>query len=369
MPVYNDTRSTTVGQAKANSVIINAELLKANPAGIIDFFEIDLEDILFDNLLLAEKVFNTTKSDIDRVFRFHNCLNFTTKTIIFQGKEYTAAPIFMSEVEYATKGALPRPKLSIASNSKGAKALTLFKNILLDLGDITNAKLVRRRTFTKFIDAANPSFLTDQILNFEPNPNALLRLDLFYFFRKSQEDEISLQFELASKMDVDNVPIPKRVILQDKCVWQYRGEGCCYETQLTKSVHGVDRASPPPAAKNKATPVADINDVLFLKKSNSNVFILPIGSNLEFKGEWTKTLYTPPRSLPRVGDYVFIQKNGVKYYFVCIEDNPTNIPPPNIKFWKADQCSKSVRGCSLRFDASIGLPYGGFAAVRKTSSA
>lgn len=184
MPVYNDARSTTVGQAKVNSKIINAELLKANPAGIIDFFEIDLEDILFDNMLLTEKVFNTNKSDTDRVFRFHNCLNFTTKTITFQGKEYIAAPIFMSEVEYTTKGSSPRPKLSIASNSKGAGALTLFKNTLLDLGDITNGKLVRRRTFTKFIDAINPPFLTNQISNFEPNPNALLRLDLFTFSEK-----------------------------------------------------------------------------------------------------------------------------------------------------------------------------------------
>ena len=367
MPVYNDTRSTTVGQAKANSVIINAELLKANPAGIIDFFEIDLEDILFDNLLLAEKVFNTTKSDIDRVFRFHNCLNFTTKTIIFQGKEYTAAPIFMSEVEYATKGALPRPKLSIASNSKGAKALTLFKNTLLDLGDITNGKLVRRRTFTKFIDASNSPFLTNQIPNFEPNPNALLRLDLFYFFRKTQENETSLEFELASKMDVDNVPIPKRIILQDKCVWQYRGEGCCYEKQLTKSVHGIDRAFTLPATKNDANPVADINNLPFIKKGNSVVFILPNGSSLNNKGEWTRNLYNPPSSSPKIGDFIFIQKNGVKYYFVCIEDNPTNISPPNVKFWKADQCSKSIQGCSLRFNASIGLPFGGFAAVKKTA--
>lgn len=364
MPVYNDARSTTVGQAKVNSVIINAELLKANPAGIIDFFEIDLEDILFDNMLLAEKVFNTNNEDSGRVFRFHNCLNFTTRSIIFQGKEYTAAPIFMSEVEYTTRGTLPRPKLSITANRKASQALSLFKNALLELGDISRGKIVRRRTFTKFIDRENSSFLTEQIANFDPNPNALLRLDLFYFFRKTQENEVSLEFELASKMDVENITLPRRTVIQDKCPWHYRGEGCCYETPLTKDAHGLNRNAAPPAANHTdARPIADINDIPFLKAANSLISILPESiNNLKKLGLWAKTGLKP-----LAGDYVFIEKNGIKYYFVCILDNHDNIPPPNPKFWKPDQCSKSIAGCSLRFNSNKGLPFGGFPAVRKAS--
>ena len=366
MPVFN-SRSMSVGVAKVNSKIVNAELLKANPSGIIDFFEIDLEDILFDSLMLAEKVGTTGLNDSDRVFRFHNCLNFTTKSIIYQGKEYLAAPIYMSDVEYTTKGSIPRPKLKVATSIKSAGALSLFKNAVLDLGDITSAKLTRTRTFVKFIDAANTPSLTQQIPNFEPNPNALLRLDIFYFFRKSAEDEISLEFELASKMDVDSIQLPKRTILQDKCVWKYRGEGCCYEAVLTKKTHGVNRSSPPPAAKNSsligqgAPPVADNNDILFVKQKDALNYTLPEGTNLSALGKWQKTLN------PKLGQYVFIEKNGIKYYFVCILDNPDNIAPPNILYWKPDQCSKTIIGCSLRFEATIGLPFGGFAAARKSS--
>ena len=133
MPIYNDNRAITVEQAKTNSKIINAELPKTTPAGIIDFFEIDLEDLLFDNLLLANKVFNTPSSETDseRVFRFHNCLNFTTKSIKFQGKTYFAAPINIDEIEYSTKGAMPRPKLAISASAKGVEALSLLKAKIL----------------------------------------------------------------------------------------------------------------------------------------------------------------------------------------------------------------------------------------------
>lgn len=366
MPVFN-SRAMTVTEAKINSKKINAELLKANPSGIVDFFEVDLEDVLFDNLMLSDKIGNVSRNDKDRIFRFHNCLNFTTKSITFQGKQYIAAPIYMSEVEYSTKGAIARPKLQIASNAKGTGALSLFKNAVLQLGDISGGKLTRIRTFLKFIDAANSPSLTQDIPNFEPNPNALLRLDIFYFYRKSAEDEISLEFELASKLDVDSITLPKRTVLQDKCVWKYRGEGCCYEATLNEKAHGINRSTPPPAAKNSflvgqgAPPVADNNDILFVKQNNALVYTLPIGTQLTALGKWQETFK------PKIGEYVFIQKDGIKYYFVCIENNPDNIAPPNRLFWKPDQCSKTLIGCSLRFEATIGLPFGGFAAARKSS--
>lgn len=364
MPVYSDQRSLTVGQAKSITKVLNSELVKTNPSGIIDFYEIDLEDILFDSMLLSNKVFNTEQSDSERVFRFHNCLNFTTKNIIYQGKNYIAAPIFMQDVEYTTKGVLPRPKISIVSNSKGIENFSLFKSVLLSLGDITGAKLVRRRTFIKFIDKENVD-LSPSIPNHDPNPNALLRLDLFYFFRKTSETETSLEFELASKMDTENVTLPKRIVLQDKCVWQYRGEGCCYDVNLKKDIHGFESKTAPFSVRNNlAVPVANIDNVPFIKDNNS-IFtaILPIGSKLNNKGEWKKEL----NPTPAAGDYVFIEKNGIKYYFVCVLQNTENLPPPNPKFWVADQCSKSILGCSLRFDPLKGLPFGGFAATRKAS--
>lgn len=363
MPIYNDNRAITVEQAKTNSKIINAELPKTTPAGIIDFFEIDLEDLLFDNLLLANKVFNTPSSatDSERVFRFHNCLNFTTKSIKFQGKTYFAAPINIDEIEYSTKGAMPRPKLAISANAKGVEALSLLKAKILELGDLTKGKLVRRRTFTKFIDKENPTELLSQIHNHEENPKAILRLDIFHFFRKTSETETYLEFELASTLDIDNTALPNRIVLQDKCVWQYRGEGCCYDVNLQKSVHGFQSVESPSAAISRsAQPVSDSNNTPFVGTGGLNS-ILPNGVRLKNGGLWSKNIEY------QVGEYIFITKNEIRYYFVCTTLH-TNVPPPNSSYWAADQCDKSIRGCKSRFNQKKGLPFGGFAAVRKAAS-
>jgi hypothetical protein len=87
-----------------------------------------------------------------------------------------------------------------------------------------------------------------------------------------------------------------------------------------------------------------------------------------------------------VGDYVYIERSGVKYYFVCKKDIPIGlvIPPPNPDYWISDLCSKTLRGCKLRWGVDstgspapgknplIGgnphngaLPFGGFPAVNK----
>lgn len=362
MPIYNDNRTMTVEQAKANSKIINAELPKATPAGIIDFFEIDIEDILFDNNLITKKVFNTNESDSERVFRFHNCLNFTTKSIKFQGKIYYAAPISITDIEYSTKGSLPRPKLTISANSKSIEAMVILRSKISELGDITKGKLIRRRTFTKFIDNDNPKNLLSQIPNHEENPKAILRLDVFFFFRKTLETETYLEFELATSLDTENVALPNRIVLQDKCTWQYRGEGCCYDVSLKKHIHGFESRTPPTAARSdSAVPVADGNNIPFLR-GNNTVSILPSSTaTLKSLGLWAKdTRYN-------AADYVYIIKNDIRYYFVCTLTH-TNQPPPNNAYWTPDQCSKSVQGCKLRFDQVKGSPFGGFAAVRKTSA-
>jgi len=77
---------------------------------------------------------------------------------------------------------------------------------------------------------------------------------------------------------------------------------------------------------------------------------------------------------------VFLQKDGVSYYFVAKQDVPRNVIPPNDSYWVQDECSKTIRGCALRWGrtylTSLGmghligdkmgnLPFGGFPAVNK----
>ena len=88
----------------------------------------------------------------------------------------------------------------------------------------------------------------------------------------------------------------------------------------------------------------------------------------------------------KIGDYVYILKDKIKYYFVCKEPNGTPtvplVTPPNKTYWVADECSKSLTGCRKRWGADKGkvkmglgymdwqegeLPYGGFPAAKKMS--
>ena len=51
------------------------------------------------------------------------------------------------------------------------------------------------------------------------------------------------------------------------------------------------------------------------------------------------------------GDYTYLQKNGLKYYFVSITGHTSDVfnNPPNRRYWGSDICSKTIYGCNLRW--------------------
>ena len=83
----------------------------------------------------------------------------------------------------------------------------------------------------------------------------------------------------------------------------------------------------------------------------------------------------------KAGDYVYLLKDNIKYYFVAKLNVPVGTMPPNDTYWIADECSKSLTGCRMcwglngafKNNKGIGnckikagdLPFGGFPAARK----
>ena len=92
---------------------------------------------------------------------------------------------------------------------------------------------------------------------------------------------------------------------------------------------------------SKAPPLADENDELF-KDSVS-----------DYNPTSTPTKYSAALSYS-AGNQVYLIKNNIRYYFVATttvpkgEDEPLAIPPNN-NYWVSDKCSKTVRGCKLRW--------------------
>lgn len=273
----------------------------------------------------------------------------------YTAHEYYALPIAMTEIEYSATGPLPRPTLSMAnipvlsrtvlSNNDGMKDEVTLKDTLDAEGIYRNSDLIGTRvtvrttlkkyTFTKQYEQAGVA---------ELEPPIEFPTQTFIIDRVSGENELMVDFEMASPIDVEGVVVPGRVIVGKYCPWKYQGykvygEGGCdwpknsrgryydvYDNVITKDISTITRYSPTSTYSAQA-----------------KVKTVELG--------WTR-IWEAKRSVP------------------------ANRPPStNGSFWRRlDVCSKTITGCKIRFqgnsindslDTSNALPFGGFPGTKK----
>lgn len=179
---------------------ITSEIQKLEPSAIIELFEMDATAFGGDLL------------------RFHAGTNGLRANVVWQGNTYTAFPIQASGFDMSGNGQLPRPKLQVA-NVTGAITL-----LVLTYDDLLGAKITRKRTLAKYLDAVNFPGGT----NPTADDAAEFADDVFYIDRKVTETRDMVEFELAAAFDVAGVQLPRRQIIQNVCVWRYRGGECDY---------------------------------------------------------------------------------------------------------------------------------------------
>lgn len=187
--------------------------------------------------------------------------------------------------------------------------------------------------------------------------------DIYYIDRKTQEDSQNVIYELASLLDVEGIKLPGRLLLSKNCPFSYRGCGCLYEksdrlTALHSGVYGqIDQivisstsdglskidisSSQKCIGLQSAPPVAD---------ESNNTFSL-----LKTQGQWIDRGLWKQGVAYFFGNYIYIEKNQIKFYFVCNNTHTSDSinSPPNILYWVADSCSKSLEGCRLRWKENI----------------
>ena len=379
-----------------------------NPTAILSLFEIDITDLLKNNerSLFIEGDGGSAyrnPSTGKTILRFHNNIKLFRSSIFFNSQEYLAAPIQIDGYEISAKGSPPTPKMSITIDPEGLtqemqNRIVFIKTAIRDLDDLVGSKVTRIRTFTKYIDNSNfydaDGNLLTNILNppqgFDPDPNAQFPPDIYFVDRKSAETKNVMELELASPFDTQDLKLPARVVNDFNCPWTYRGEGCCYEwnqqKNATDSIYdkpdnvshensNLDcKSTPNPTPKvasnpnGAAPPVATHNNELI--KTILNVDAISVDYENGVAEEWNSNTVYPKGHVAR------IKVKGVNYYFVSkgqIEgvDNKGKIPP-NDNFWVADQCSKTVEGCRIRWannpelgELSGPLPFGGFPTSRR----
>jgi lambda family phage minor tail protein L len=171
------------------------DLLTLTPDAIIELYVLDLSPI-------GENV----------IYRFCNWTQSSGADIVFQGNTYTAMPLQANGFEINSRGQLPTPQIEF-SNVLGV--LTAFA---IAYDDLIGAKVTRKRTLAKYLDGM-------------PSANASMEYtpDTFIVYRKAEENELKIKFELRRMLDLGyQSKLPARLILKNTCGSTYRGSECGY---------------------------------------------------------------------------------------------------------------------------------------------
>jgi len=180
---------------------IASDIQSLDPGAIVDLFELDSSMITGGDVLY-----------------FHAGVNELGNDVVWQGVTYTRFPIEASGFERSSGGAIPQPRIRVA-NVTG-----LVGAMARELQDLVGAKLTRRRTFVRYLDAVN---FTDGI-NPTADPNCGFPDEVWTVERKASENGIFLEFELSAAFDVAGVLLPRRQCIQNICTWRYRSAECGY---------------------------------------------------------------------------------------------------------------------------------------------
>ena len=190
--------------SRASSQKVNAELFSLEPTAMLEFFV-----IYYDYINAPD----------DKLY-VHGGTNGINGSIYWQGVEYLPFPIQSSGFETKGDGSLPRPKLAISNQD------FFVSNLIRRYNNLVGAKIVRKRTFVKFLD--NVNFSESKNPYGSADSTAGLEDQVFFILRRSAETRTIVEFELASPLELDNVTFPKRSVMARYCGFHYRGNGCRY---------------------------------------------------------------------------------------------------------------------------------------------
>jgi len=356
---------STFNTVISGSLDINTEISSLTPSSLVQLYEIDLSEVSPSTINFDYDGKQPMNRGLLRVYNDYNLYKITSDSygrIKWQNNFYYPFPIFAEGFEYSSAGTLPTPKVSISNLSPDYSVNSFYSYIRMQmqsLGDIVGGKFTRIKTFLKYLDGANFSegyniFATNTgIYEIE------LPRDIYYIDRKTTENQSVIEYQLNTILDVENLTLPGRTILAKKCPFQYRGEGCCYEynsrlTYLHSGIYANIENSPITVkGLQTAPPVANDNDQLFVggifatgvAGTATNTAIFRLTGTFGNSGLWIENANYVS------GDFVYFQNRGLKFYYVCINNNKSDVfnSPPNTNYWTADSCSKSITACRLRW--------------------
>ena len=176
-----------------SSSAIVSNLQNTNPSAIIELFTLQLDSSLHGA---------TT------IYRFHAGSSLKDNgEIVWAGNSYQRFPIKAEGFAFR-KGQLPRPTLTVSNALGTISAILLSVNTTTAGNDLTGATVTRIRTLARFLDADN--FPGDINPYGTPDSTAEFPQEIYKIDRKSAENRDTVQFELASVLDLAGIRAPNR---------------------------------------------------------------------------------------------------------------------------------------------------------------
>ena len=331
------------------SSIIDTIQIQSTEETLVELFDLTLPDGI------------TTVHFINGLESGENNIYFPEKGIsgsTYPLQEYIALPIEVSGIETNSSGAANRPSLSMANipvltrsltnNEDGTDDETVLQSILEDQGinnneDLLGSRIVLRRTFLSKTYRSTDSNPSASPVEF---PSQTYVLD-----RVSAENNILVEFELASPMDVEGVKIPNRVVVGKYCSWRYQGH-FIEDSDGNASKDGG--CTWPLDSKGR---FFDINNAVITK-------------DISTINAWSNT------ATYNVSDKVKTTTKNHTQLWVALRAVPVNKDPEKqASYWKRlDVCGKTLESCKIRFqgnnsnnvlDTRYILPFGGFPGSRQ----
>jgi lambda family phage minor tail protein L len=282
---------------------IARSLLDLEPTAIVEFF------LLYFNTVDKENSF----------IAFHGGSVFE-KGIVWQGIEYLPIPVETEGFEVNANGQLARPRIRVSNKDY------FVTDLLLNNDDLQFAKIIRKRTFVKYLDDVN--FDGGNPWN-QADASAEIASDTYVISQKTAENKVFVEFELTSPLDLENFEINNRLIMSRYCSWYYRGNGCNYQglplaTEDGRKLDLINPAEWSSLGEWRTGVQFNSGDAAYIENK--------------------KIIVSDPQAPASTG--------FAKIWYVCQQNHRGSLerqPDRNENFWLRDGCNKKLDGCKLRF--------------------
>lgn len=131
----------------------------------------------------------------------------------FGGNSYLVIPFESEGWDFAAGGTLPQPTIRFMmarEDGDVAGPASYLLSLLSSLDDFLGARVLRVRTLRKYLDDGT-----------EPNSQAHMGVEIYTVARKSNQTPDFVEFQLQSALDMEDVFLPRRQVL-NYCQWAYR---------------------------------------------------------------------------------------------------------------------------------------------------